>query len=131
MAELKSIVHVDSNKDIREITRMALQWVDSFDLIQFSSGREVLGRIGSSRPNLFLLHYSLPDMSGLMLWRKLHDVDGAEPVPCIFMTARAEDHLSEELHARGALGVISKPFDPITLGDQLRRMWGRRYGLYR
>ena len=126
MTELRSIVHVEYNREIREITRMALEWADNFQLIQYSSGQEALVGIGSRRPNLFLLHYSLPDMSGLKLWRKLHEFDGAAQIPCIFMTARAEAPLSAELHSHGALGVITKPFNPITLGDQLRQLWKGR-----
>ena len=41
MTELRSIVHVEYNREIREITRMALEWADNFQLIQYSSGQRL------------------------------------------------------------------------------------------
>jgi CheY-like chemotaxis protein len=39
------------------------------------------------------------------------------------MTAKVQPHEVEQLIALGAVGVIAKPFDPMTLSDQVRALW--------
>ena len=123
MSDLKSIVHVDDDTDILEITRMALQLVDTFDLHQFSSSVEALGAIVEIKPDLLLLDVMMPDLTGPELWEKVRRHPKTEGMPAIFMTAKAEDQLSTELLSRGALDVVTKPFDPMTLGAQIREAW--------
>jgi two-component system, OmpR family, response regulator len=43
----------------------------------------------------------------------------------VFLTARVQAEEVAELRALGAAEVLSKPFDPMTLSDQLRRIWAR------
>ena len=44
-------------------------------------------------------------------------------VPAIFMTARIMPSEIAELKAAGALEVVPKPFDPMILPDEIRRIW--------
>lgn len=124
MSELKTILHVDDDKDILEIARMALTLVDSFELHQFTSGTDALAAIGSIQPDLLLLDVMMPNMSGPEVWKEAVSTLETE-IPTIFMTAKAEDEMSEELKTNGALEVITKPFDPMTLGAQIRTAWSR------
>jgi CheY-like chemotaxis protein len=43
-------------------------------------------------------------------------------IPVVFMTAKAQSHEVARLRSLGAHGVISKPFDPMTLPAELRRL---------
>jgi CheY-like chemotaxis protein len=123
MADLKTILHVDDDQDILEVTRMALTLVDSFDLHQCSSGLEAMRVIDSVNPDLLLLDVMMPDMTGPELWDVIK-ARGEQPhVPAIFMTAKAERQASDDLIGRGALEVVTKPFDPMTLGAQIRAAW--------
>lgn len=125
MAELNSILHVDDDADILEITRMALQIVDSFELHQFNSGQAALDALGNLQPDLLLLDFMMPGMTGPDFWDAAKTKSGRSDIPTIFMTAKAEDEISEELLNRGALAVITKPFDPMSLGKQIRAAWSR------
>ena len=49
-------------------------------------------------------------------------------VPIVFLTAASHDGVEQEARDAGAIGVISKPFDPMTLSDQVRRIWEGRHG---
>ncbi|MBF9042897.1 response regulator [Rhodobacterales bacterium HKCCE4037] len=122
MTELKTILHVDDDEDILEIARMALTLVDSFDLHQFKTGTEALQAIETIQPDLLLLDVMMPNMSGPDVWKGAVAKLGRD-IPTIFMTAKAEDEMSVELKTSGALEVITKPFDPITLGSQIRTVW--------
>ncbi len=126
MSELKSILHVDDDEDILVIARMSLQLVDTFDLHQFSSGPAALAALDTVMPQLLLLDVMMPGMTGPELAQKIKMMEQHRDIPIIFMTAKAEDALSRELIADGALAVITKPFDPMTLGEQIRSAWRSR-----
>jgi len=49
-------------------------------------------------------------------------------VPVIFVTAKAMPSELERFRDMGAAGVIAKPFDPMTLPDQLREIWDEKSG---
>ncbi|MCU4651572.1 response regulator [Roseibacterium sp. SDUM158016] len=125
MAELKTILHVDDDEDILEITRMALQLVDNFDLHQFGSGPEALAAVCEVKPDLLLLDVMMPGMTGPELWDKVREIPDVSDIPAIFVTAKAENEITDDLRARGALEVVTKPFDPMTLGAQIRAAWNR------
>ncbi|MCB1942949.1 MAG: response regulator, partial [Candidatus Accumulibacter sp.] len=65
----------------------------------------------------------MPGMDGPTTLRALRTLPDTEAVPAIFMTARALPGEILALKAEGAVGVITKPFDPMTLADQLRALW--------
>ena len=123
MAELENIFHVDDDEDILDITLMSLEIVDSFTVRQFSSGQKALDAVTSIAPDLLLLDVMMPSMTGPDLWEAIKKLPGCENIPTIFMTAKAENSLSQELIELGALAVITKPFDPMTLGAVIRAAW--------
>ncbi len=123
MAELTTILHVDDDEDILEITRMALQLVDTFELHQCSSGSAALEVIDAVNPDLLLLDVMMPEMTGPELWEAVRSRKDSADIPVIFMTAKAENTISSDLRNRGALEVVTKPFDPMTLGAQIRAAW--------
>ena len=123
MGELTTILHADDDQDILEISRMALEMVDSFTLHQFSSGGAALAEVEGLKPDLLLLDVMMPGMTGPDLWAQVKALPGFADIPTIFMTAKAEDSMSQELLEEGALAVITKPFDPMTLGSQIREAW--------
>ena len=123
MKELNKILHVDDDGDIREIARMALELVAQMTVHQCSSGKEALEQAEGFQPDLFLLDVMMPEMSGEETWRKLLEIPALAGVPAIFMTAKAEASISRDLRQAGAIAVITKPFDPMTLGDQIREAW--------
>jgi CheY-like chemotaxis protein len=125
MSELRTILHVDDDEDILEITRMALQIVDDFELRQFASGPKALEAVGDVEPDLLLLDVMMPGMTGPELWDSIGTRADGTSIPAIFVTAKAEDRMSAELKARGALAVVTKPFDPMTLGAQIRAAWAQ------
>lgn len=123
MQELKRILHVDDDEDIRVIVKMALELVGQFEVAQFSSGAQALAGVGDFAPQMFLLDVMMPDMTGEETWQNLRQMPGLETVPAIFLTAKAEEAFAERLLAKGCLAVITKPFDPIDLCTQLKDQW--------
>ncbi|THD75047.1 response regulator [Thalassobius vesicularis] len=123
MEDLKRILHVDDDEDIRVIVKMALELIGQFEVAQFSSGPEALAGIGDFQPQMFLLDVMMPEMTGEETWHNLADMPGLAKVPAIFLTAKAEESFAQRLLSKGCLAVITKPFDPVDLCSRLQQHW--------
>jgi CheY-like chemotaxis protein len=63
----------------------------------------------------------MPVMDGLTTFARLREDSRVAAIPVVFMTARTQPGDVEKFRSLGATGVIAKPFDPLTLGDSVRR----------
>jgi len=123
--EINRILYVEDEADIQAVAKLALEQVGRFTLEVCSSGQEALEKAAQFSPQLMLLDVMMPDMDGPTTLGKLRNISGLENVPVIFMTARAQPHEVDEYISMGALDVIAKPFDPMTLSNQIREIWNR------
>ena len=116
------LMYVDDEPDIREVATFAFELDPEIDLRVHSSGAAALDALGSDpwRPQVILLDVMMPDMDGPTTLDRLRDVAGLENTPAIFITARAQPQERAAFIARGAIGVIAKPFDPMTLAADIR-----------
>ena len=65
----------------------------------------------------------MPEMDGPTTFREMQKVDGLRQVPVVFMTAKVQPSEVASYHELGAIDVVAKPFDPMTLPDRLREIW--------
>jgi CheY-like chemotaxis protein len=126
MSELPKILHVEDDPDIREIALMALEVVGGLDVEQCASGADALERAPGIAPGLLLLDVMMPGMSGDETLTALRKMPQFADTPAIFMTAKAQLSEVDRLKQLGALDVITKPFDPMTLADQILKIWQNR-----
>ena len=125
---LKRILHVDDDEDIRLVVRLAVEVVGGFELLQFADGPSAIKAVAGFSPDLLLLDVMMPGMSGNEVWKAITDDPSIEPIPVIFITAKAEDNFSKGLVADGALAVITKPFDPMKIADEISAIWEENQG---
>lgn len=125
MGELKKILHVEDEPDILEITRMTLEAVGGLSVESCLSGVEALDKAKGFNPDLFLLDVMMPEMDGPTLLAKLRAMDHVRDVPAVFMTAKSQAHEIERFKQLGAVDVIVKPFDPMTVCILLHDIWNR------
>jgi two-component system OmpR family response regulator len=125
---LKRILHVDDDEDIQVIVKLALEVVGDFELLQFADGHAAIKAVAGFSPDLLLLDVMMPGMSGNEVWKAIKDDPSIEPIPVIFITAKAEDNFSKGLVADGALAVITKPFDPMKIADEISAIWEENQG---
>jgi CheY-like chemotaxis protein len=123
MAELKKILHVEDEPDIREIALLALETVGGFSVESCGSGDEALEKAPGFMPDLFLMDIMMPGMDGPATLVELRKMPEFADTPVIFMTAKAQAQEVVRFKELGAIDVITKPFDPITLSDQIRKIW--------
>lgn len=119
------ILHVEDDADIREIAMLSLETLGGFTVMQCGSGREALEKAPGFAPDLFLLDVMMPGMTGPDTLKALRLIEAMADIPAIFMTSiNMAQGSAEEIKAL-AIGVIPKPFDPVTLADQIRAIAGK------
>ena len=116
------ILYVDDEADIREVAEMALELEPGFEVRTCASGAEALEVAPEWKPDLILLDVMMPGLDGPAVLARLRGADETSAIPIVFITARTQQHEVEQLRALGAKGVVAKPFDPMTLADQVREL---------
>lgn len=117
--KIENVLIVDDDANIRLITEMSLEGLTDWKLTLASSGSEALNVIANSRPDLILLDMMMPDMDGVTVFGKIKSHYGADMPNVIFMTAKVQASEIDTYEKLGAAGVIMKPFDPMTLPEQI------------
>jgi len=114
------LLHIEDEPDIREVVELAIALDPVFELRNCESGAEGLAVAASWRPDMILLDVMMPAMDGPATLARLRAGPETAHIPVVFMTARAQSRETERLRALGAVGVIAKPFDPMTLAASVR-----------
>jgi CheY-like chemotaxis protein len=114
------ILHVDDEADIREVVDMSLALNPDFQVRACSCGAEAIQTAAEWSPYLILLDVMMPGMDGPATLEKLRKNPQTSAIPVVFMTARAQAREVEHFISLGAQGVISKPFDPMTLASEVQ-----------
>ena len=122
-APLSRILYVEDEPDIRFVAEMALQAVGGFTVITCASGEEALSAAPAAGADLLLLDVMMPGMDGPGTLKALRALAATADTPVIFMTAKVQATEVAMYKALGALEVIAKPFDPMTLAAQIQRIW--------
>lgn len=120
------ILYVEDAPDIRIVAQMALQAVGGFTVISCASGQEALSAAPDARADLLLLDVMMPGMDGPSTLKALRELPATAHTPVIFMTAKVQAAEVALYKALGALEVIPKPFDPMELSAQIRRVWAEQ-----
>lgn len=119
---IEKILVVDDEADIRLIAEISLRDVGGFEVTLAESGPEGIRLAGSEQPDLILLDMMMPQLDGMATLDILRADAATKDIPVIFLTAKVQRHEIATYLAAGAQGVITKPFDPMELPDEVRRI---------
>jgi CheY-like chemotaxis protein len=123
MRSLSRILHVEDEDDIRMIVGITLKSIGGFTVEQCASGHEAVTKAPDFSPDLILLDVMMPAMDGPATLKALREIPALARTPVVFMTAKVQPQEVDGLKSLGAIDVISKPFDPMTLSDQIKSIW--------
>jgi two-component system OmpR family response regulator len=125
---LNKIILVEDEPDIQTVAKIALEIMGKFTIQVFASGSQVMQQADSLSADLILLDMMMPDMYGMSVLEKLRKIPHTAKIPIIFMTARVSPQEIISYKKLGAIGVIAKPFDPMSLADTVKNIWRESYG---
>jgi CheY-like chemotaxis protein len=129
------VLVVDDEASIRLLCGVNLR-LEGMDTVEAGNGADALQVARKLRPDLVLLDVMMPRVDGWQVAHELARDPSTRDLPIVFLSARAEP--ADYLHGYelGAVGYVTKPFDPTALGatlhDVLRRLGrGEREALRR
>jgi CheY-like chemotaxis protein len=118
----KKVLIVDDEDDIREVAQMSLELVGGWEVLAASSGDVAARTAAVEQPDVILLDVMMPGLDGPQTLQLLRTDPETADIPVIFLTAKVQTSERRLLHDLGVQGLISKPFDPMTLADQVDQL---------
>ena len=115
---------IDDEEDIRAVSRMSLERVGGWTVHTAESGELGLELAEQEQPDAILLDAMMPGMDGAATIERLQASDATSRIPVVFLTAKLQSADRERYLGLGAAGVISKPFDPMALPEEVASILG-------
>lgn len=120
--KIPKVLFVDDQSDIRTIAEIALKYA-KYDVHLCDSGIQALEDAKKLKPDLILLDVMMPDLDGIETLKKMKKDPDLKSIPVIFISAKVQKQEVTNYLKLGAIGVITKPFDPLTLGKSVDAIW--------
>jgi two-component system, OmpR family, response regulator len=114
------ILMVDDEADIRRVARLSLTRLGGMEVVEAGNGQEALEQARTCAPDAILLDVMMPGMDGPAVLSALRADSVTAGIPVVFLTAKAMTSEVDRLQGLGAVAVLTKPFDPVTLAQELR-----------
>lgn len=123
--QLSRILLVEDDPDIQAVACMALETVGGFEVKMCNCGADALENVREFAPDLILLDVMMPGLDGPTTLEELRRLDEIAMTPVVFMTAKVQAAEKSHYCELGAVDVIAKPFDPMSLAATVQGIWDR------
>jgi DNA-binding response OmpR family regulator len=111
---------VEDDRELMQLLDLALTDIGSFSIRQCLDATSALAAVDDGyAPDLALLDLNLPDMDGTELMQQIR-ARGHDRLPVVFLTGTTDEAVRNNLLDQGATGILTKPFNPMTLADEIR-----------
>jgi two-component system, OmpR family, response regulator len=118
--EPQKILIIEDEPEIRLLLSMCLKLTGGFQTVEASDGLEGIEAARQESPDLILIDVMMPRLDGYTTCRLIKQDEDLKNIPVIFLTAKTDRREVSKAIRAGACGCLSKPFDPMTLSDQIR-----------
>ena len=123
MRELKKILYAEDEPDVQTVVEAVIQAMSDYQIKICGNGRKLLDCIDEYQPDLVLLDVMMPEMDGPTTLKFLQADEKTKDIPVVFMTAKAQIHEIKTFQEASIAGIITKPFDPMTLCSEIQGIW--------
>jgi CheY-like chemotaxis protein len=120
----RRVLVVDDDDLLREVAQAALELVGGWQVITAPSGAQAQEQARREHPDAILLDVMMPGLDGPTTVRALRADPDTRDIPIIFLTAKKAAGDVGEWKSLELAGVISKPFDPMTLAADMSALLG-------
>ena len=120
----RRILVVDDDALLREVAQTALEVVGGWQVSTAPSGSLAQQKARTEQPDAILLDVMMPGVDGPSTANALRADPATCKIPIIFLTAKVQADDPGEWGQLSLAGVISKPFDPMTLAAEISAMLG-------
>jgi CheY-like chemotaxis protein len=119
-----NVLIIDDEEDIRAVAALSLETVAGWEVATANSGAQGLARAESLQPEAILLDVMMPGMDGRATFAALQKNPKTAAIPVVLLTAKTQSSERDQLAAMGVAGLLSKPFDPLTLPGEIAAILG-------
>jgi CheY-like chemotaxis protein len=120
----KLVLLVDNEANVREVVKACLQDLGGWDVHSVASAKEGLDRAVAVQPDAIVLDISMPGGDGFSFLQQLRANPVTQLIPVVLLTAKARWFTPNQLQPFGVAGAIAKPFNPISLTNQIANALG-------
>lgn len=120
----RTVLIVDDESSIRDMIAIALEMAD-FQVLEADNAQRALALAVDERPDMILLDWMMPGISGVELARRLKREETTREIPVILLTAKGEEDNKVQGLEAGADDYITKPFSPRELIARMRAVLRR------
>ena len=123
---MRRILIIDDEDDIREVAALSLEATAGWEIIAASSGAEGIAAASdpARRPDAILMDVMMPSMDGPTTFRQMQQNPEISNIPVLLLTAKVQGVDQRRFADLGVAGVLFKPFDPLTLAQQISMTLG-------
>jgi len=118
----RTVLVVDDDDQVREITRLALEVLGGWTVVEACDGTEAVRLVRAHHPTVVLLDVMMPKMDGPATFAALQADPSTRHVPVVLLTAKVQVGQRQLWDGLAIAGVIAKPFSPATLSDEVDRL---------
>jgi CheY-like chemotaxis protein len=123
------ILIIDDEDDIRQVAALSLETVAGWDVLLANSGQQGIERASVEQPDAILLDVMMPEMDGPTTFLKLRANQTTAHIPVLLLTAKVQGPDQRRFAGLGVAAILLKPFDPLTLAEQISTVLGWKQGV--
>ncbi len=117
----KKLLLADDSITIQKVVELTFP-PDEFEVVTAGNGRIAVDKAGTFMPDMVLCDVIMPQLDGYQVCQALRAIPGLETVPILLLNGAFEPYDAEKARAVGALGNVSKPFDPPALVARVKEI---------
>lgn len=121
---MRRILIIDDEDDIREVAALSLETVAGWTVCTANSGTAGIQKAITEKPDAILMDVMMPAMDGPTTFRQMQAIPDVSHIPVLLLTAKVQGVDQRRFAGLGVSGVLFKPFDPLTLADQMASALG-------
>jgi CheY-like chemotaxis protein len=121
---MRRILIIDDEDDIREVAALSLEATAGWEILTASSGAEGMAIAALEKPDAILMDVMMPEVDGPTTFGKMQQNPTIADIPVLLLTAKVQGVDQRRFANLGVTAVLFKPFDPLTLAQQISEALG-------
>jgi CheY-like chemotaxis protein len=123
---MRRILIIDDEDDIREVAALSLEATAGWQALTANSGAKGIEIAVTEQPDAILMDVMMPGVDGPTTFREMQQIPSIAQIPVLLLTAKVQGVDKRRFAGLGVAAVLFKPFDPLTLAEQIAEAlhWG-------
>jgi CheY-like chemotaxis protein len=118
---MRRILIIDDEDDIREVAALSLEAIAGWEILTASSGADgiAIASTANTKPDAILMDVMMPEVDGPTTFGLMQQNPAVAGIPVLLLTAKVQGIDQRRFANLGVTAVLFKPFDPLTLAQQI------------